>query len=308
MTRFRLLLLGCGMLLSLAVAFARGPFDSTVEKTKSGVIYRGVVFAEVEGTPLSLDLYLPGKMEGTPHLVVFFHGGSWRSGSKESCQVRWLVRHGYAVASVGYRKSHAAKFPAILHDCKGAIRFLRANAEKLGVEAGRVAVAGASAGGHLALLLATSGGVAELEGRVGGNEAYSSRVQAAIGMYSPTDLYHDAISNSERWDKPASPLYQLLGGKPSENIELLRKASVTNHITVDDPPILFLVGAADQNERIEHGRRLKAAYGKAGLKAVLEVIPGAGHGGPEFRDLQRASLILGLLEKELQGRPLNPEK
>ena len=102
MTRFRLLLLGCGMLSSLAVAFARGPFDSTVEKSKSGVIYRGVVFAEVEGMPLSLDLYLPGKMEGRPHLVVFFHGGSWRSGSKESCQVRWLVRHGYAVASVGY--------------------------------------------------------------------------------------------------------------------------------------------------------------------------------------------------------------
>ena len=117
MTRFRLLLLGCGVLLSLAVAFARGPFDSTVEKTKSGVIYRGVVFAEVEGTPLSLDLYLPGKMEGRPHLVVFFHGGSWRSGSKESCQVRWLVRHGYAVASVGYRKSHAAIFPYLLHDC-----------------------------------------------------------------------------------------------------------------------------------------------------------------------------------------------
>jgi len=287
----------------LVEALEKGPQGSIVEQTSLEIIYRGVVFAEEDDLPLSLDLYFPKKSEGRPHLVVFFHGGSWRSGSKESCQVRWLVRHGYAVASVGYRKSHAAKFPVILHDCKGAIRFLRAHADALGFRAERIAVAGASAGGHLALLLATSGGVAELEGRVGGNADYSSRVQVAIGMYSPTDLYHDAISASERWDKPASPLYQLLGGKPSENIELVRKASVTNHITVDDPPVLFLVGASDQNERIEHGRRLKAAYDKAGLKAVLEVIPGAGHGGPEFRDEQRASLILGLLEQELRRRP-----
>ena len=156
--------------------------------------------------------------------------------------MRWLVRHGYAVASVGYRKSHAAKFPVILHDCKGAIRFLRAHADALGFEAERVAVAGASAGGHLALLLATSGGVKELEGQVGGNLDQSSRVQMAIGMYCPTDLEYDAITAPLRWDKPASPLYQLLGGKPSEKIALARLASVQNHISPDDPPVILLVG------------------------------------------------------------------
>ena len=273
-----------------------------MEQTTVERIYRGVVFAEVDGVPLSLDLYLP-KKEDRPHLVVFFHGGSWRSGSKESCQVRWLVRHVYAVASVGYRKSHAAKFPVILHDCKGAIRFLRAYADVLGFEAERVAVAGASAGGHLALLLATSGGVKGLEGRVGGNLDQSSRVQMAIGMYCPTDLEHDAVTAPQRWDKPASSLYQLLGGKPSEKIALVRKASVTSHITSDDPPILFLVGGADQPERIEHGKRLKAAYDKAGLQAALQIIPGAGHGGPEFRDEQRAALILEMLDEELAGPP-----
>ncbi len=299
----RLSLLGCIWLSSLVEALERGPKGSTVEQTRSEKIYRGVVFAEVDDVRLSLDLYLPKMKEDRPHLVVFFHGGSWRSGSKESCQVRWLVRHGYAVASVGYRKSHAAKFPVILHDCKGAIRFLRAHADALGFQAERVAVAGASAGGHLALLLATTGGVEELEGAVGGHLEYSSRVQLGLGMYSPTDLHHDAITASERWDKPASPLYQLLGGKPSEKIALVRKASVTSHVSTDDPPVILLVGGADQPDRVEHSKRLKAAYDKAGLKAVLQIIPGAGHGGPEFRDEQRALLILELLEKELSARP-----
>ena len=303
MILLRLFLL-CFLLHSPSVeALERGPKGSIVEETKLETIYRGVVFAEVDNVSLSLDLYLPKKKESYPHIVVFFHGGSWRSGSKESCQVRWLVRHGYAVASVGYRKSHAAQFPVILHDCKGAIRFLRAHADLLGIRAERIAVAGASAGGHLALLLATSGGVEELEGQVGGNAERSSLVQMAIGMYSPTDLYHAAMTASERWDKPASALYQLLGGKPSEKVALVRQASVTNHIPSDDPPIVFLVGREDESERIEHGKRLKVAYDEAGLQAVLQVIPGAGHGGPEFRDEERKALILKMLKRKLVGQP-----
>ncbi len=303
MNLFRLFLLCFLLHPTLVEALERGPKGSIVEKTKSETIYRGVVFAEVDNGPLSLDLYLPKKKESYPYLVVFFHGGSWRSGSKESCQVRWLVRHGYAVASVGYRKSHEAQFPVILHDCKGAIRFLRAHADILGIRTERIAVAGASAGGHLALLLATSGGVEELEGRVGGNAKQSSLVQMAIGMYAPTDLYHASMTASERWDKPASALYQLLGGKPSEKVALVRQASVTTHITSDDPPIVFLVGGDDEPERIEHGKRLKVAYDNAGLEAVLEIIPGAGHGGPEFRDEKQAALILKMLKRELGNQP-----
>ena len=120
-------------------------------------------------------------------------------------------------------------------------------------------------------------------------------------MYSPTDLHHDAITAPDRWDKPASSFS--FGVSSSEKVALVRKASVTSHITSDDPPVLFLVGGADQPERIEHGKRLKAAYDKAGLQAVLQIIPGAGHGGPEFRDEQRAALILEMLDEELAGRP-----
>ena len=300
MNLIRLLLTSWVTVFSVAAeAGESGPMGSSVERTRNEVIYRDLIFAEVEDLPLKLDLYLPLKAIGKPRLVVFFHGGSWRSGSKESCQVRWLVRHGYGVASVGYRKSHSAPFPVILHDCKGAVRFLRANAAMLGILADKIAVAGASAGGHLALLLATTAGVDGLEGAVGGNLQQSSRVQLALGMYCPTDLRHDAVTNPERWDKPASPLYQLLGGKPSERIDLARQASVTTHISADDPPVILLAGGADKPGPVEHGRRLKAAYDKAGLEAVFQVLPGAGHGGPEFRDEQRAALILSQLEKAL---------
>ncbi len=300
MNLIRLLLTGwVTMFSAVAEAGESGPMGSSVERTRNEVIYRDLVFAEVDELPLKLDLYLPLKATGKSRLVVFFHGGSWRSGSKESCQVRWLVRHGYGVASVGYRKSHSAPFPVILHDCKGAIRFLRGNAARLGVVADKIAVAGASAGGHLALLLATTGGVDGLEGVVGGNLEQSSRVQLALGMYCPTDLHHDAATAPERWDKPASSLYQLLGDRPSEKLDLARQASATTHVSPDDPPVILLVGGADKQGPIVHGKLLKAAYDKVGLQAIFQIIEGAGHGGPEFRDDERVKLILGLLEKEL---------
>ena len=303
MMPIRICMIGFLLALPQVVADTGGPGNSTIERTRHETIYRDVVFAEVEGVPLKLDLYLPVKARGKPHVVVFFHGGSWRSGSKESCQVRWLVRHGYAVASVGYRKTHSAPFPIILHDCKGAVRFLRGNADKLGIVADKIAAAGASAGGHLALLLATSGGVENLEGTVGGNLDQSSRVQAALGMYCPTDLHFAAMTDPGRWDKPASSLYQFLGGKPSEKLTLAAFASSTTHVTTDDPPIILLVGSEDTPDRIMQGRLLRKSYDKAGLRATFQMLEGAGHGGPEFRDDERVTLILGLFEKQLKGHP-----
>lgn len=303
MTVLRIFVISCLLALPRMGADPVGPGGSTIERNRNETIYRDVVFAEVDGALLKLDLYLPAKATGKPQVVVYLHGGSWRSGSKESCQVRWLVRHGYAIASVGYRKSHTARFPAILHDCKGAVRFLRGNADKLGIVANKIAVAGASAGGHLALLLATSGGVENLEGTVGDNLDQSSRVQLALGMYCPTDLHHDAATAPERWDKPASSLYQLLGGKPSEKLGLARQASATTHVSPDDPPVILLAGGADKPGPIMHAKLLKAAYDKAGLQAIFQVLKGAGHGGPEFRDDERVKLILGLLEEQLKGSP-----
>ena len=160
---------------------------------------------------------------------------------------------------------------------------------------------GASAGGLLGLLLATSGGVKELEGDVGGNLEQSSRVQAGLGLFCPTDLLYDAVENKARFDNPGSPIYQLLGCKPSENLDKAKMASATGHITRDDPPILILAGGADKQESRIHGKRMKAAYDKAGLEATFQIVEGAGHGGPQYRDAKRKKLILDMFAKQLRG-------
>jgi acetyl esterase/lipase len=201
-------------------------------------------------------------------LVVFFHGGSWRSGSKKTCHVGWLTNHDYAVASVDYRLSGQAKFPALVHDRKGAIRWLRANADKYGINAKRICASGASAGGLLSTLVGTSGGIKALEGTVGGNLDRSSRVQSALGMFCPTDLYYNATVEKERCDQPNCPLYQLLGGKPSERLDLAKLASATAHVTKDDPPVIVLYGTEDKSlVKPLHGKRLKARYDETGLEA-----------------------------------------
>ena len=122
-------------------------------------IHRNLVFAKVDGQELTLDLYVPdGASAAKPKLVVWIHGGGWRGGSKNKPPLRKLSDCGYAVASISYRFTDQAIFPAQIHDCKGAVRWLRAHADEYGYAADWIAVAGSSAGGHLALLLGVSSG------------------------------------------------------------------------------------------------------------------------------------------------------
>src|SRR5208337_3078994 len=134
-----------------------------------------------------LDLYLPEKAEGRLPLVVWNHGGGWVGGSKEGCPAVPLTTRGYAVASLNYRLSQHAVFPAQIQDCKTAVRWLRANAAKYDLDPEHVGVWGASAGGHLVALLGTTGNVKELEG-TGGNLDQSSRVQCVVNWFGPSDM------------------------------------------------------------------------------------------------------------------------
>ena len=150
-------------------------------------VTKDIEFAVVNNQSLKLDLYQPKKPKGTP-LVVWIHGGGWRKGTKERCYIDWLPKHGYTVASISYRYSSVAKFPAQIHDCKGAVRWLRANAEKYGYNPKKIFVAGSSAGGHLTALMATTSENKELEGAVGGNLKFSSVIQGAVVYYGATDF------------------------------------------------------------------------------------------------------------------------
>jgi len=260
---------------------------------------KDLVYAEVGERELKLDLFLPEEVEDPP-LVVFIHGGGWRKGSYKGCRLASLTEEGFAVASIGYRLSDVATFPAQIHDCKGALRWLRANQERFGYDAERVAVAGTSAGGHLAMLMGTSGGVEALEGEVGGNLDQSSRVQAVVNYFGPSDFVLRSRTHPAKTEDPGGSVFRLLGGPASERLELARQASPAWHVDHEDPPILSFHGALDEVVQINQAERIRDLYGKVGLDFIHVVLEDAGHGGREFFTGERRTRLLRFLREHLE--------
>ena len=154
----------------------------------AGKIERNIEYAHADGQSLWLDIYEPAQSVAKLPVVVWIHAGSWNSGSKELFPISFMTAQNFAIVSLDYRLAPAATFPAPLYDCKGAIRWLRANADRFNLDADHIGIFGASAGGHLALLLAATPDDPKLEGEVGGNLNFSSRVQCVYAFYPPTDL------------------------------------------------------------------------------------------------------------------------
>lgn len=195
-----------------------------------------IPFARVGDHELKLDLYLP---DGPPAgLIVWVHGGAWRAGSRKGCDLKGLTARGWAVASVDYRLSTEARFPAQIHDIKAAIRFLRARAGEYGYPAGRFAVAGSSAGGHLAALVGVTNGEPELEGSIGANTAVSSDIQAAVVLYGASDLTTILGQSTPHGLSVRVPALELLfGGQPDKVSDLAKLANPFFHVDAHDPPV-----------------------------------------------------------------------
>ncbi len=260
-------------------------------------VYKDLEFATVDGHSLKLDLYMPAT--SNPPLVVWIHGGGWRAGSKDNCEVSWLTERGYAVASVSYRLTDTAIFPAQIHDCKGAVRWLRANASKYGYSTDKIAVAGSSAGGHLATLLGTTGDVKELEGTVGGNLDDSSRVDAIVDYYGATDFIQRTKTQPHKTIKEGSIVRLLLGGPADQKVDLARLASSAFHVTDDDPPLLIFHGGKDNKVLIGQAERIVDVYTKAKLPVTLYVLEDSGHGGKEFYSGEQRERLVEFLDKYL---------
>lgn len=244
------------------------------------------MFAKVGKRELKLDLDVPVAGEGAekPPLFVWIHGGGWRSGSKERSPLRVLAKDGYAVASISYRFSRDAIFPAQIHDCKAAIRWLRAHANEYGYDAEWVAVGGSSAGGHLALLVGISGGVKALEGDVGGHLGQSSTVQAIVDYYGPADFVLRGRTQPQRAYTTKSGSFALLGGVKHGKVDpaLEKLASPTTHVDENDPPLLVFHGTKDGKVLIDQSERIVSLYDEHDLDATLVTLAGAGHGGAGF--------------------------
>ncbi len=302
------MLLGIG---SLIAADAPGPVTPTPPHPTTGPTPGGVKstlnieYAKVGEKSLKLDLYVPlgNPGDAKPPLIMWIHGGAWKAGDKAHMPLKWLTTKGYAIASINYRFSQEAKFPAQIFDCKGALRFLRAHAAEYGFDATRAAVGGDSAGGHLTALMGTSGGVKELEGDVGGNTDQSSKVQLALDYYGPTDFmaFDEHLEKSYSTKPAENPVAQLLGGAIKDNADKARAASPTNYVDAGDPPFLIMQGDKDPLVPVAQAMLLHDALTKAGVENTLKIIEGGGHGGKGFYDGDGGKLALDLLEKHIKA-------
>jgi acetyl esterase/lipase len=262
-------------------------------------IHPDLVYKTVNGAALTLDLYCPEKVSGPAPVIVWIHGGAWRRGGKRKCPAVALVPDGYAVASIDYRLSSTAPFPAQIEDCKAAVRWLRANAAKYNLDADRIGVWGMSAGGHLAALLGTSGGVPELEGS-GDNMQYSSRVQAVCAVAGPTNL--PALTNVG--PKRMSAIEGLLGGPLEKDKAKAIAASPIHYVSKDDPPFLIVHGEGDRVIPVEQSQRLYEALQKAGVNATLKILPQVGHQGVLMDAVKDAEVFFNAtLKKALKTLP-----
>ena len=269
------------------LAYAEAPLDEGGTATLRMDLWRST--AEVDHAPL----------------VMWIHGGGWQSGTYNGSPpgLAAMLEAGFAVASVQYRLSGAAIFPAQIHDVKGAARFLRAHADEYGLDPSRFAAWGSSAGGHLTALLATSGGVPALEGTTGGNSEFSSRLQAAVDYFGPTNLLQMNLDvatppgSTLDHDAATSPESRLIGfDGPGEGIGVLRcnlenpappfpeKAALAmllnpiNHLAADDPPMFIAHGDQDTTVPLKQSQRLADALAEREIEHVMRVVEGAGHG------------------------------
>ena len=264
-------------------------------------VLRDVVFGKGGGRELTMHIVMPKeKATATAPVYVWIHGGGWLGGKKDGGigQTVPLVRRGFVGATIEYRLTGEAPFPAQIEDCKCAIRYLRAHAEKYNIDADRIAVGGSSAGGHLAALLGTSGGVKELEGS-GGWPDQSSTVQAVVDLYGPTDFKAFVTTEGfESHNRAGSPESKLLGGgEVITNVDGIKRVNPITYVDESDPPFLIIHGTNDRTVPVNQSEAIHKALQAAKVSSKLHVIEGAGHGGPQFSDPEIRAMQVDFLTK-----------
>jgi acetyl esterase/lipase len=290
---------------------ARGGQRRTEENGQTR-IERDIVYARVNGRELSLDLYLPEKKSSKDELlpvIVWIHGGGWKGGGKGSGgRAKGMVERQYVLVDVEYRLSGEAIFPAQVQDCKAAIRWIRANADKYGLDPDRIGAMGSSAGGHLVTFLGTSADTNEFD--TDSNAGYSSGVQAVCDLWGPTDILQMDAHNPEgaRWihDSPESPESRLVGGPIQEEPfrSLAVKVNPIKYIAkgCDIPPFLIIHGDSDMSVPPHQSKLLYEALKKAGVDVTLRLVKDGGHGlkGGDMSDDELVNLAAEFFDKHLK--------
>ncbi len=270
------------LVLGLAAAATFGqPGPRNAPKLPEGTkALRNVAYVTNGHERQKLDLFIPPGATNPLPLIIWVHGGAWLGGSKDQCPALPYLQKGYAVASLNYRLSQHAIFPAQLEDCKAAVRWLRAHAKEHNLDPNRFAAWGASAGGHLAALLGTAGDVTKFD--VGANLEVSSRVQAVVDFFGPTDLTRmaqDALPSSRiDHDAPDAPEAKLIGGPVQENKDKCAAANPITYVDKSNPPFLIMHGNKDDLVPYQQSELLRDALLKTGVPVTFKLVEGAGHG------------------------------
>jgi acetyl esterase/lipase len=292
-------------LAALATIGPAQPFGKGTKLPDTVKLEADIAYAGTDNSRQRLDLLLPKKPKNDRPLpvIVYIHGGAWLGGHRTAGHGRlagYVAGGEYAGVSVGYRLTKEATWPAQVHDCKAAIRWVRANAKKYNLDPDKIGVMGDSAGGHLAAMLGTSGGVKELEGKPGAHKDVSSKVQCVVELFGPSDLpaMKDYPSSLDH-DAPGSPEGKLVGGRVSDKKAVAVAASPITYVSKDDPPFLIIHGNKDMVVPYNQSERLSAALKKAKVECYFVTVDGGGHGG--FRNPEVQKRQQQFFDKHLRG-------
>jgi len=242
-------------------------------------VYEDIIYSVVDGYELKLDIAVPKYLKASAPAIVDISGGSWRVVEKSAEDALFYAKHGFIGVSLTHRTSDIAIFPAAVHDCKTAIRWLRAHAREYNIDLDKIGVTGFSSGGHLAALLGTSGGDSFLEGK-GEYQEYSSSVQAVVDHFGPTDFFKMNDSDlPDRMDHftANSPESLFLGGPLREKTDLAHLANPITYIDAEDPPIFIGHGEKDGLVIINQSELLFEALKDADVPTKFIRVKNAGH-------------------------------
>ena len=262
----------------------RGKRQQRRPKLEGFKVMQGISYAGTNNARQTLDLALPVKRTSDKPLpvIAFIHGGGWRGGSKDGGlnRIRSFLKSGnYVGVSIGYRLSNEAKWPAQIHDCKAAIRWVKANAVEHGLDGSKIAVHGTSAGGHLVAMLGTSAGVKAMDGSTGAYTSQSTKVACVVDYFGPTNFLrmNDFESRIDH-DAKDSPEGLLIGGPIQDNKKKTITADPISYVTKDDSPFLIVHGTKDMAVPYNQSVILNAALNKVDVPTALLTVVDGGHG------------------------------
>lgn len=304
--------LGVGIALATMLLASCMMLGSSSANLSTSPTYKDVAYTPTTGTQ-KLDIYLP-KGDGPFPVIINIHGGGFKFGDKgmvDAATGQAFLQAGYAIASIDYRLSGKATFPAAILDAKAAVRFLRANAPKYKLDPDKFLAFGQSAGGNIAAMLGTTGDVAEFDDATLGNPEVSSRVQAVIDWFGPTDFGQmdaqakaQGCSASDQKHNASDSFESLyLGVAVPDAPDLVKKANPITYISKDDVPFLIQKGDQDCTVPIENTKMLADALQSAALDVRYDLLQGTGHGDtgskPVFASAGNIQVVMDFLNTKL---------